>query len=105
MYDPPHHRLRDFLTFPDPTGSPSTLCLCESDDSRDLHEWDLGVDCLRSFFSLSGESHGQRSVAGYSPWGRKESDTSEEIHPLQEVLGQTWRRTFLPTTQSGFSEV
>jgi len=24
---------------------------------------------------LSGESHGQRSLAGYSPWGHKESDT------------------------------
>ena len=26
---------------------------------------------------LPGESHGQRSLMGYSPWGRKESDTSE----------------------------
>ena len=26
---------------------------------------------------LPGESHGQRSLAGYSPWGRKESDTAE----------------------------
>ena len=26
---------------------------------------------------LPGESHGQRSLAGYSPQGRKESDTSE----------------------------
>ena len=26
---------------------------------------------------LSGESHGQRSLAGYSPWGHKESDTTE----------------------------
>ena len=26
---------------------------------------------------LSGESHGQRSLAGYSPWGCKESDTAE----------------------------
>ena len=26
---------------------------------------------------LPGESHGQRSVAGYSPWGRKESDMTE----------------------------
>ena len=25
---------------------------------------------------LAGESHGQRSLAGYSPWGRKESDTA-----------------------------
>ena len=24
-----------------------------------------------------GESQGQRSLAGYSPWGRKESDTIE----------------------------
>ena len=25
----------------------------------------------------SGESHGQRSLGGYSPWGHKESDTTE----------------------------
>ena len=27
--------------------------------------------------SLPGESHGQRSLVGSSPWGRKESDTAE----------------------------
>ena len=27
---------------------------------------------------LPGESYGQRSLAGYSPWGLKESDTTEE---------------------------
>ena len=26
---------------------------------------------------LPEESHGQRSLASYSPWGRKESDTTE----------------------------
>ena len=26
---------------------------------------------------LPGESHGQRSLMGYSPWGHKESDTIE----------------------------
>ena len=26
---------------------------------------------------LSGESHGQRSLAGYSPWDCKESDMTE----------------------------
>ena len=26
---------------------------------------------------LPGESHGQRSLAGYSPWGHKELDTNE----------------------------
>ena len=29
---------------------------------------------------LPGKSHGQRSLVGYSPWGRKESDTTEQIH-------------------------
>ena len=26
---------------------------------------------------LPGKSHGQESLAGYSPWGHKESDTTE----------------------------
>ena len=29
---------------------------------------------------LPRESHGQRSLAGYSPWDRKESDTTEQPH-------------------------
>ena len=29
---------------------------------------------------LPGKSHGQRSLIGYSPWGRKESDTTEQLH-------------------------
>ena len=28
----------------------------------------------------SGEPHGQWSLVGYSPWGRKESDMTEHIH-------------------------
>ena len=28
---------------------------------------------------LPGEFHGQRSLAGYRPWGRKESDTTEGL--------------------------
>ena len=29
---------------------------------------------------LPGKLHGQRSPVGYSPWGRKESDTNERLH-------------------------
>ena len=29
---------------------------------------------------LTGKSHGQRSLVGCSPWGRKESDTTERLH-------------------------
>ena len=28
---------------------------------------------------LPGEFHGQRSLAGYSPWGRRELDTTEQL--------------------------
>ena len=28
---------------------------------------------------LPGESHGQRNLMGYSPWGRKESDMTEQL--------------------------
>jgi len=29
---------------------------------------------------LPGKSHGQSSLVGYSPWGHKESDTTERLH-------------------------
>ena len=29
---------------------------------------------------LPGESHGGKSLVGYSPWGRKESDTTGRLH-------------------------
>ena len=29
---------------------------------------------------LPGKSHGRRSLVGCSPWGRKESDTTEQLH-------------------------
>ena len=31
---------------------------------------------------LPGKSHGQRSLVGYSPWGRKKSDMTEQLHFL-----------------------
>ena len=31
-------------------------------------------------YSCLEKSHGQRSLVGYSPWGRKESDTTERLH-------------------------
>ena len=35
---------------------------------------------------LPGKSHGRRSLVGYSPWGHKESDTTERVHFLSNVL-------------------
>ena len=36
--------------------------------------------------SLPGESHGQRSLGGYSPWGHIESDTTEVTELSTERL-------------------
>ena len=33
---------------------------------------------------LPGESHGGRSLVGYSPWGCKESDMTERLHSLTD---------------------
>ena len=33
---------------------------------------------------LPGESHGQRSLAGYSPWSHKGSDVTERLTRTQE---------------------
>jgi len=34
---------------------------------------------------LSGEFHGQRSLAGYNPWGCKESNTTEQPNNENEL--------------------
>ena len=34
---------------------------------------------------LPGESHGQRSLVGYSPWGHKESDVTEQLSTAQHM--------------------
>ena len=35
---------------------------------------------------LPGESHGQRSLVGYSPWGCKESDMTEQLNSDIKVV-------------------
>ena len=39
----------------------------------------LEKEMATSPVSLPGESHGQRSLVGYSQWGPKESDTTERL--------------------------
>ena len=37
-------------------------------------------ECLPPPIFLPGQSHGQRSLVGYIPWGHKESDTTERLN-------------------------
>ena len=60
---------------------------------------------------LSEKSHGQRSLAGYSPWGHKESDTTEHacilhIYYLMNEWMNKWMGNFLlPLLWGSFSLV
>ena len=42
-------------------------------------------ECLPTPVFLLAESHGQRNLAGCSPWGRKELDTTEWLSTAQHV--------------------
>ena len=44
---------------------------------------DVGEGNGNPLHSMPGEFHGQRNLAGYSPWGRKESDTTELLSSAQ----------------------
>ena len=41
---------------------------------RHKHKW------KPTLVFLPGKSHGWRNLVGYSPWGHKESDTTERLH-------------------------
>ena len=49
---------------------------------------------------LPGESHGQRSLADYSPWGRKELDTTERLSTHRHNLNSHTRHTCLGVLDS-----
>ena len=40
---------------------------------------------------LPGKFHGQRSLAGNSPWGHRESDTPERLHRHTQCAYPVWR--------------
>ena len=70
-----------FLGFPG--GSDGKECACNAGDMGSIPAWGrfpgegngnpLQYSCLE-------KSHGQRSLVGYSPWGCKESDTTEQLN-------------------------
>ena len=50
--------------------------------------------------SLRGEFHGQRSLAGYSPWGCREMEMTEELPHF--IRPQDWKRSvFIPIPKKG----
>ena len=65
-----------------PAGSNSRQSACNMGDSR-FNPWVGKIPWRRDWqltpVFLPGEFHGQRSLAGYSPWCHKESDMTEQL--------------------------
>ena len=69
----------NLLVWASTSGEPT--CQCRVRKTCGFHPW-VGKTAWRRAWQptpvfLPGESQGQRSVAGYSPWGCKESDMTE----------------------------
>ena len=47
--------------------------------SGPITSWQIDGETVETVF-LPGESNRQRSLVGYSPWGHKESDTTERLN-------------------------
>ena len=55
-----------------------TVSVCHSFSLKEQ----ASLNCVIAVF-LPGEFHGQRSLEGYSPWGLKESDMTEQLSTAQ----------------------
>ena len=74
---------------PSGTGGQEPTCQCRKHERERIGPWVKKIPWRRAWqpspVSLPGEFHGQRSLAGYSPWGCKESDTTEQLSKHAEA--------------------
>ena len=80
-----------------PGGSDGKEATCSAGDLGSTpgggHGNSLPYSCLE-------DPHGQRSLAGYSPWGHKESDTTERLSTAQR---RSWIKYRLQIPKRGFN--
>ena len=54
---------------------------------------------------MSGKSHGQRSLAGHSPWGLTESDRTEQLtHTKHKIRSRFCKKITWGAQRRGFGE-
>ena len=67
--------------FPGGASGKEPTCQCRIGKRLGFNPWVRKIPWRRAWqpapIFLPGESHGQRSLAGYSPWGHKELDMTE----------------------------
>ena len=64
-------------------GACGKACQCRRHKRQKFNPWVRKIPWSRKWeptpVSLPGESHGQRSLVGYSPWGHKELDMTDQL--------------------------
>ena len=73
-------KFRIWSVIPSGSADKESACQCRRYKSLRLDSWVGKIPLekeMATLVFLSGKSHGQRSLVGYSPWGRKELDTTE----------------------------
>ena len=79
FWNPRQHREADHFPF---------TSACNAEDPGSIYlgwedPWEKGMAAHPVF--LPGEFHGLRSLVGFSPWGHKESDTTECLSHTQKL--------------------
>ena len=78
--------------FPGSSSGKEPACQCRRLERRGFNPWVRKIPWRRKWqpapVFLPGKSHGQRSLAGYSTWGCKESDTTEHTHT--HIIRKDW---------------
>ena len=69
------------LGFPDGASGEEPICQCRRHKRCGFDPWVRKIPWMRAWqptpVFFPGESHRQKSLAGYSPWSHRESDTTE----------------------------
>ena len=83
LHNPQLAECMDVKGFPGGTGGKEPACQCRRHKTCRFDPWIGKIPWRRKWqptpIFLPGESHGQRSLVGYSPWGHKELDTTERL--------------------------
>ena len=82
----------DILGFPGGASGKEPGCQCRRHKRHRFHLWIRKIPWRRAWQPTPvlwpGESPGERSLAAYRPWGRKESDTTEVTSHMHRYTTQ-----------------
>ena len=76
------------VSFPGGASGKESACQCKRCKRHEFHPWVRKIPWSRKWnptsVFLPKKFHGQQSLMGYSPWGFKESDTTEGLSTFKD---------------------